>query len=149
MAPLPSRPSIDKFARPLPRIIDDKSNTIEITPKEDSNDFKEKIDDLNEILDKIGKGEDGDDQKLFEFEFFTGRKNQKFVKYIGHFGLSSNNLEFLDFLQSDFCKEIFERNDLKNHIETGNIYYKNIDTNESVFEFFKKPTKFLKRQYKA
>ena len=46
MAPLPSRPSIDKFARPLPRIIDDKSNTIEITPKEDSNDFKEKIDDL-------------------------------------------------------------------------------------------------------
>ena len=154
IAPLPSRPSIDNFARPLTRIIDDKSNTIEITPKkpapninetnlskqlweifpnvnevikEDSNDFKEKIDDLNEILDKIGKGEDGDDQKLFEFEFFTGGKNQKFDKYIGHFGLSSDNLEFLDFLQSDFCKEISESNDLKIHIETGNIYYKNID----------------------
>ena len=164
IAPLPSRPSIDNFARPLTRIIDDKSNTIEITPKkpapninktnlskqlqeifpnvnevikEDSNDFKEKIDDLNEILDKIGKGEDGDDQKLFEFEFFTGGKNQKFDKYIGHFGLSSNNLEFLDFLQSDFCKEILESNDLKIHIETGNIYYKNIDTNQSIFEFFK------------
>ena len=164
IAPLPSRPSIDNFARPLTRIIDDKSNTIEITPKkpdpninetnlskqlqeifpnvnevikEDSNDFKEKIDDLNEILDKIGKGEDGDDQKLFEFEFFTGGKNQKFDKYIRHFGLSSNNLEFLDFLQSDFCKEILENNDLKIHIETGNIYYKNIDTNESIFEFFK------------
>ena len=163
-APLPSRPSIDNFARPLTRIIDDKSNTVEITPKkpapkinetnlskqlqkifsnvnevikEDSNDFKEKIDDSNEILDKIGKGKDGDDQKLFEFEFFTGGKNQKFDKYIGHFGLSSNNLEFLDFLQSDFCKEILENNDLKIHIETGNIYYKNIDTNESIFEFFK------------
>ena len=163
IAPLPSRPSIDNFARPLTRIIDDKSNTIEITPKkpapninktnlskqlqeifpnvnevikEDSNDFKEKIDDLNEILDKIGKGEDGDDQKLFEFEFFTGGKNQKFDKYIGHFGLSSNNLGFLDFLQSDFCKEILESNDLKTHIETGNIYCKNIDTSESIFEFY-------------
>ena len=50
--------------------------------KEDSNDFKEKIDDLNEILDKIGKGENGDDQKLFEFEFSTGGKNQKFDKLL-------------------------------------------------------------------
>ena len=89
--------------------------------KEDSNDLKEKIDDLNEILDKTGKGEDEDDQKLFEFGFFTGGKNQKFDKYIGNFGLSSDNLEFLDFLQSDFCKEILENNDLKIHIETGSI----------------------------
>ena len=78
--------------------------------KEDSNDLKEKIDDLNEILDKTGKGEDEDDQKLFEFGFFTGGKNQKFNKYIGNFGLSSDNLEFLDFLQSDLCKQILENN---------------------------------------
>ena len=78
IAPPFSRPSIDNFARPLTRIIDDKSNTIEITPKkpppninetnlsnqlqeifpnvyevikEGSNNVKEKIDDLNEILD--------------------------------------------------------------------------------------------------
>ena len=76
-------------------------------------------------------------KNLFEFEFFTGGKNQKINKYIGHFGLSSNDLEFLNFLQSDFSKEILESNDLKIHIETGNIYYKNIDTNELIFEFFK------------
>ena len=108
--------------------------------KEDSNDLKEKIDDLNKILDKIGKGEDEDDQddqKLFEAEFFISEKNQKFDKYIGNFGLSSDNLEFLDFIQSDFCKEILKSNDLKIHIETGNIYFKNIDTNKSIFEFFK------------
>ena len=125
IALLPSRSSIDNFARPLTWIIDDKSNTIEITPKkptpnidetnlskqlqeifpnvtevikEDSNEFKEKIDDLNEILDKIGKSEDEDDQKPFESEFLTGRANQKFNKYIGNFGLSSDNLEFLDFV---------------------------------------------------
>ena len=92
---------------------------------------------MNEILDKIGKDEDEDDQKLFEFEFLTGGEKQKLNEYIGHFRLSSDNLEFLDFLQSDFCKEILESNDLKIHIETGNIYYKNIDTNESIFEFFR------------
>ena len=79
----------------------------------------------------------GDDQKLLEFEFFTGGKNQKFDKYIGHFDLSSDNLKFSDFLQSDVCKKILESKDLKIHIETGSIYYKNIDTNESIFEFFK------------
>ena len=164
IAPLPSSSSTDNFARPLTWIIDDKSNTIEITPKksilninktnllkqwheifptvnevikEDSNDLKKKINDLNEILDKIGKGEDEDDQKLFEYEFFIGGKNQKFDKYIGNFSLSSDTLDFLDFLQPDFYKQILESKDLKTHIKTGNIYHKNIHTNESIFEFFK------------
>ena len=53
------------------------------------------------------------------------------------FGLTTENLEFLDFLQSDYCKEILHSNDLKIHIETGNIYYKDDDTNESIFEFMK------------
>ena len=35
------------------------------------------------------------------------------------------------------CKEILENNNLKIHIETGNIYDKNEDTNESIFEFIK------------
>ena len=33
------------------------------------------------------------------------------------------------------CKQILEDNHLKIHIETGNIYYKNEDTNESIFRF--------------
>ena len=46
-------------------------------------------------------------------------------------------MEFFDFLRWDYCKETLENNDLKIHIETGNIYYKNTDTNESIFEFKK------------
>ena len=46
-------------------------------------------------------------------------------------------MELLDFLQWDYCKEILENNALKIHIETGNIYYKNSDTNEWIFEFMK------------
>ena len=46
-------------------------------------------------------------------------------------------MEFLYFLQWDYCKEILENNDLKIHIENGSIYYKNDDTNKSIFEFLK------------
>ena len=46
-------------------------------------------------------------------------------------------MQFVDFLQSDYYKEILQSNDLKIHIETGNIYYQDTDTNESIFEFMK------------
>ena len=46
-------------------------------------------------------------------------------------------MQFVDFLQSDYCKEILQSYDLKIHIETGNIYYQDTDTNESIFEFMK------------
>ena len=46
-------------------------------------------------------------------------------------------MDFVDFLQSDFCKETLQSNDLKTHIETGNIYYQDIDTNELISEFMK------------
>ena len=92
---------------------------------------------LNKILNKIGEDDDNDDKKVLEFEFFTGGKNPKLDKYIPNFGLTSDNLEFLDFIQSEYCKEILENNNLKIHIETGNIYHKNADTNKSVFDFFK------------
>ena len=42
-------------------------------------------------------------------------KNQ-FDTYIRNFGLTSDNLEFLDFIQSEYCKEILENNNLKIHI---------------------------------
>ena len=60
------------------------------------------------------------------------------------YGLSTDNLEFLDFLQSDICKKILASNKLKIHVETGNIYYENNDTSKSIFDFFLKqqdPTK--------
>ena len=46
-------------------------------------------------------------------------------------------MQFVEFLQSDYCKEILQSNDVKIHIETGNIYYQDTDTNKSIFEFMK------------
>ena len=76
-------------------------------------------------------------KKYLNLIFFTGGSNQKFDSFVSKFGLSSENVEFLDFLQWDYCKEILENNDLKIHIEIGNIYYKNNDTSKSIFEFMK------------
>ena len=51
-------------------------------------------------------------------------------------GLSSNSLNFLDFLQSAECEEILVQNKLKIHVESGNIFHNNIDNNESIYRFF-------------
>ena len=100
--------------------------------------LKKKIEDLNEIINKVSNiDDDQDEQKVFEFGFFTGGTNQKCDSFVWKFGLSSKNMEFLEFLQRDYCKQILENNDFKFHIETGDIYYKSNNTNEWIFEFMK------------
>ena len=88
------------------------------------------MNDLTEILTRIGE-----DDTPFEFEYFTGEKNKKFDDIICGIGPSSDNFEFLDFLQSDQCKQILVSIKLKIHIETGNIYHNDQDTNESILDF--------------
>ena len=166
--PILPKPVLDTFSRSLTKIIDSKKNKIQIIPKKiESDDIdhvnlskrlsklfpeinqvtEEKIGDekieidmenLKEILSKIG------DEKPFEFQFFTGGENKKFDDTMRSYGLSTDNLEFLDFLQHEICKKILTTNKLKIHVETGNIYYDNNDTSESIFDFFLKqqdPTK--------
>ena len=169
LAPLPSKPKIDNFSRPLTKIVDESNNTISLTPKKprveitgqkqlskqlqklfpdvdetiqkESETFKERTLELDEIIEKLGnksaQSEDPFDEVTFEFEFFNGGKNAKFDSFTKKFGLTNENIEFVDFLQSDYCKEIMQANDLKIHIETGNIYYNDTDTNESIFSFMK------------
>ena len=88
------------------------------------------MNDLTEILTRIGE-----DDTPFEFEYFTGEKNKKFDDIICSIGPSSDNFEFLDFLQSDQCKQILVSIKLKIHIETGNIYHNDQDANESILDF--------------
>ena len=76
-------------------------------------DVKCDMENLTEILSKIG------DEKPFEFEFFTGGENKKFDDTMRSYSLSTDNLEFLDFLQSEICKKILTTNKLKIHVESG------------------------------
>ena len=153
---------LDSFSWPLTKIINSKKNKIQIIPKKteskDNDNINlseqlsklfpeinqvtdEKLDDenseidmenLTEILSKIG------DEKPFEFEFFTGDENKKFDDTMRSYGLWIDNLEFLDFLQSNICKKILTTNQLKIHVETANIYYDNNNTSKSIFDFFLK-----------
>ena len=68
-------------------------------------------------------------------EFLLAEKNKKFDDIIRGTGLSIDNLYFLDFLQSDKCKQILINNKLKIHVETGNIYHDDQDTNELILIF--------------
>ena len=107
--------------------------------QQQSETFKERTENVEELIDTFTKSNDydADEQNIFEFEFFTGGINQKINSFVQKFGLTTENLKFLDFLQTDGCKEILVSNDLKIHIETGNIYYDDTDTNEWIFEFMK------------
>ena len=84
-----------------------------------------------------------DRETPFQFEFFTGGKNKKFDEFMRGAALSTNNLEFLDFLQSDQCKQIFIKNKLKINNESGNIYYDNTDTNEGILDFIFNPQNLI------
>ena len=167
IAPLSSKSSADNFSRPITKITNEKNNVISITPKKsvlepigqrklseqlqgifddvdetvkkESETFKEIIGNLDKVIDKLGKSSDSEttDQVTFELEFFTGGPNSKFNSFVKKYGLTNENLAFVDFLQLDYCKEFLQSNDLKIHIETGNIYYNDTDTNESIFEFIK------------
>ena len=108
---------------------------VDKTIQETAETFKERHDDIDELVKKVSCTEDS--EITFAFEFFTRGKNPKFNSSVKKFGLTNKNIDFVDFLQSDFCKEILLSNDLKIHITTGNIYYQDKDTNESVFEFMK------------
>ena len=57
------------------------------------------------------------------------------------------NLNFVDFLSSDISTQFFLESKLSIHSETGNIYYDGLNTNKSIFDFFRqkqdKTKKFL------
>ena len=73
---------------------------------------------------------------LKQLEFFEGGQNKEFEDNIKLIGLSTDSIEFLDFLQSSFCQEVLVENRLKNHIESGNTFFNNLDTIESIYSFF-------------
>ena len=55
--------------------------------EQDEEQFKKDVDNLTEVLAKIGE-----DDTPFEFEFFTGGKNEKFDELILGTGVSSDSL---------------------------------------------------------
>ena len=128
--PFPLLPNINDFSRPTTDVVDEKNNTITITPKEaplppigqkqlsqelnkifpDVDDtikekadtFKERTLDIDELVEKLGR--DKKSEATFEFELFSGGKNSKFDSFVKKIGLTTEAINFIDFLQSEYCK---------------------------------------------
>ena len=49
--------------------------------------------------------------------------------------LNESNENFLDYLSSDFANEILSKNKMKIHLESGNIYYNNLNIRVSIYDF--------------
>ena len=89
------------------------------------------IPELREVSSKIDKG-----KVSKQHEFFEAGQNKEFEDKVKLIGLSSDSIEFLEFLQSSFCQEVLMENKLKIHIESGNIFFNNLDTNQFIYGFF-------------
>ena len=142
--------------QPLTKLID--GETIEITQRREVKEEKQLSDSLQKLfpdIDNIINENKKADLEIdftnltktlseienqivpFEFEFFNGGENNKFREIILGLGNVSGHdiIKFVDFLESQICKKILADNKLKIHIESGNIYYDNNDTNESIHNF--------------
>ena len=68
--------------------------------------------------------------------FWERGQNKEFEDKVKLIGLSTDSIEFLEFLQSSFCQELLIENKPKIHIESWNILFDNSDKNESIYFFF-------------
>ena len=49
--------------------------------------------------------------------------------------LKKSNEHFSDYLSSDFARKVLSKNKIKIHLDTGNIYYNNLNMRESLYSF--------------
>ena len=69
-----------------------------------------------------------------QLEFFYGGNNENFVRTYNFLSLNKDNNEFVSFLCSD-NEQNMTNNSLSIHIESGNIFYQNFNTNENFYSF--------------
>ena len=116
------------FSDELPKLFPEANEKI-AEQEEKINDLP--LNNLEEIFSKIDKGEIPK-----ELKFFVGGLNNEFENRVRSLGISTDSNDFLDFFQPDICADLMTVNKLKIHIESGNIYHNNTDTNESIYGFF-------------
>ena len=113
-----------------PTILDDKDFQIKQEIKKQRDDEINEEINLTRLKYQIDAGE-----IPREIEFYFGGENCSFFLMCSQLGLNKDNENFTDFLSSDIGSQIFRENMLWIHIETGNIFYNNYNTNESIYSF--------------
>ena len=70
-----------------------------------------------------------------ELEFFQGERNENFRQNLNSSGLSHENEQFVDYLTSEECRDVLERDNIRIHIGSGDIFVNNQNTGKSIYDF--------------
>ena len=68
-------------------------------------------------------------------EFLYSGDNYNFVQTCNFLSLNEDNNEFISFLCSDYGQNIMTNNSPSIHIESGNIFYQNFNTNKIFYSY--------------
>ena len=74
-------------------------------------------------------------KSLKTFIFFYGGDSQQFIDALEFIGLSPINREFAAILLSDLGRQTMTQNKLSIHVESGDIFYDNRNTEENFYNF--------------
>ena len=81
-----------------------------------------------------------------ELDFFTGDQNKYFQNKLDSLDLNEDNKIFRDYLMSEDCKNVLECNNIKIHIDSGDIFIGDQNTNESLYDFLQNQQNEKKKQ---
>ena len=104
------------------------------TKKEEEDEVLQKIIDeydipgMKESMDEAGEMPDN-------IYFFYGGESQKLANTLEFLDLDSTNREFAAFLLSDLGRKTMTQNKLSIHVESGDIFYDNHNTEENFYSF--------------
>ena len=80
-----------------------------------------------------------DGKLLDQLKFFSGEeKEENLLKTHARKNVSilnKGNEEFLEYLASKYGRDVLQKNKLKIHLESGEIYLDNINTGKSIYNF--------------
>ena len=120
-----------KFSGDLAKIFPEGNEIVKSNKLPNINEKNEiLISNAQEMIAELDQGKLPDQLKFFEKDLPL----QKLRKNIGN--LSKASLEFLEYLSSDYGKKLLQKNKLKIHVESGEIFHDNVNTWENFYNFF-------------
>ena len=101
----------------------DEENSVlqDIIDKYNIPDMKDTMDETGEVPENI--------------YFFYGGESDSFVKALEFIGINSSNREFAASLMSDLGRKTMTQNKLSIHVDSGDIFYDNHNTEENFYSF--------------
>ena len=116
-----------------------------------ANEIKKEPEDDYESISKVQT----DISKLNEYDlqFFSGGEKMKkklfegFSKNVGI--INDSNQKFLEFLTSNFGKNLLTKNKIQIHIDSGQIFHDNKITSETLYDFLKRQQDLNKKELKV